>query len=137
MLREVVSQLFNKPATQAYPFVKPVVPEGLRGRQIFYIDRCISCGLCAKECPSNAIEMVDVEGYEKKKPLFMLDRCVFCYQCAESCPKNAISTSTFFELAGFSKSDLTVKPIDGVRGMVETKATPTAETTPTEETPND
>ena len=120
MLREVLSQLFKKPATQAYPVVKRVVPEGLRGRQIFYIDRCIGCGLCSKDCPAKAIEMVEVEGYEKKKPLFMLDRCVFCYQCADSCPKQAIEPSGFFEMAGFKRTDLTVKPLDGVHETEET-----------------
>jgi len=108
MLKEVASQIFKKPATQKYPEVKPKVPDGFRGRQIFNIDLCISCGLCARDCPAKAIEMVDFE--EKKRPLFHLDLCIFCYQCAESCPRNAIKASGFFELASTNKSDLVVKP---------------------------
>ena len=121
MLKEVITQVIKKPATQAYPFIKPNVPEKFRGKQVFYIDRCISCGLCAKDCPAKAIEMVDAEGYEKKKPLFLLDRCVFCYQCAESCPKNAIEPSGFFELAQIVKSELVVKPNDGIHEKDDTK----------------
>ena len=108
MLKEVVSQIFRRPATRKYPEVKPEVPEGFRGRQIFDVDLCIGCGLCARDCPSEAIEMVDVEG--KKKPLFHLDLCIFCYQCAESCPRNAIKTSGFFELASTNKYELVIKP---------------------------
>jgi len=108
MLKEVLSQIFRKPATQKYPEVKPKVPDDFRGRQIFDMDLCISCGLCARDCPAKAIEMVDVEG--KKKPLFHLDLCIFCYQCAESCPRNAIKTSGFFELASTNKHELVVKP---------------------------
>lgn len=108
MLKEVVFQIFKKPATQKYPEVKPKVPDGFRGRQIFDINLCISCGLCARDCPAKAIEMVDVEG--KKRPLFHLDLCIFCYQCAEGCPRNAIKTSEFFELASTNKCDLVVKP---------------------------
>jgi formate hydrogenlyase subunit 6/NADH:ubiquinone oxidoreductase subunit I len=108
MMKEVVTQVFRKPATQKYPHVRPEVPVGLRGRQVFDIKLCISCGLCARDCPSKAIEMVDVEG--KKHPLFHLDRCIFCYQCIEGCPRNAIKGSDFFELASTNKSDLIVKP---------------------------
>lgn len=108
ILREVLAHIFKKPATQKYPEVKPKVPSGFRGKQIFNISLCIGCGLCSRDCPAKAIEMVDVEG--KMRPLFHLDRCIFCYQCAESCPRGAIKSSEIFELASASKSNLVVKP---------------------------
>jgi formate hydrogenlyase subunit 6/NADH:ubiquinone oxidoreductase subunit I len=108
MIREVLSHLFIKPATIKYPFVKAEVPAGLRGKQVYDINLCMSCGLCSRDCPAKAIEMVEVDG--KRRPLFHLDLCVFCYQCAESCPRNAIKSSEFFELASTNKSDLVVKP---------------------------
>jgi len=108
MIKEVISRFFSKPVTEKYPFVKAKVPEGFRGKQLFNIDLCISCGLCSRDCPSNAIEMVEVDG--KRRPLFHLDLCIFCYQCAESCPRNAIKSSVFFELASNDKKDLILKP---------------------------
>jgi formate hydrogenlyase subunit 6/NADH:ubiquinone oxidoreductase subunit I len=108
MLKEVLSHVFKKPATGKYPFVKAEVPEGFRGKQVFDITLCISCGLCSRDCPAKAIEMIDVDG--KRRPLFHLDLCIFCYQCAESCPRNAIKSSLIFELASTDKSDLVVKP---------------------------
>jgi formate hydrogenlyase subunit 6/NADH:ubiquinone oxidoreductase subunit I len=108
MIKEVLSQIFKKPATCKYPFVKAEVPEGFRGKQVFDISLCISCGLCSRDCPAKAIEMVDVDG--KRRPLFHLDLCIFCYQCAESCPRSAIKSSLIFELASTDKSDLIVKP---------------------------
>ena len=108
MIKEALSQLFTKPATSKYPFVKAEVPEGFRGKQVFDITLCVSCGLCSRDCPAKAIEMVEVEG--KRRPLFHLDLCIFCYQCAESCPRNAIKSSDLFELASTNKSDLVVTP---------------------------
>ncbi len=106
--KDVLLHLFRIPATQKYPYVPPDVPDGFRGRHLFYIDRCISCKLCERVCPAKAIEMIDIEG--ELRPLFMLDRCVFCYQCAESCPKDAIDFSKNFELASGNKSQLVVRP---------------------------
>jgi formate hydrogenlyase subunit 6/NADH:ubiquinone oxidoreductase subunit I len=108
MIKEVFSHLFKKPATTKYPFVKAEVPEGFRGKQVYDINLCMSCGLCSRDCPAKAIEMVDVDG--KRRPLFHLDLCIFCYQCAEGCPRNAIKSSEVFELASTNKSDLVVKP---------------------------
>jgi formate hydrogenlyase subunit 6/NADH:ubiquinone oxidoreductase subunit I len=108
MFKEVLRQLFKKPATGKYPFVKCTPAEGFRGKQVFDINLCVSCGLCSRDCPAKAIEMVEVNG--KRRPMFLLDRCIFCYQCAESCPRNAIKASDVFELASTNKSDLVLKP---------------------------
>ena len=115
MIKEVFSNLFKKPATDKYPFVKAEVPEDFRGKQVFDITLCVSCGLCSRDCPAKAIEMVEVDG--KRRPLFHLDLCVFCYQCAESCPRNAIKSSVFFELAVIDKSTLVIKPESSLQNV--------------------
>ena len=106
--RRALSSIFKKPATRKYPFVKASVAEGFRGRQIFDVEKCIGCGLCSRDCPANAIEMVMVDG--KKRPLFHLDRCIFCYQRADSCVKSAIQPTQIFELACYDKKTLELKP---------------------------
>lgn len=108
MIKELLSNLFAKPATTKYPFVKATVAEDFRGKQVYDPALCISCGLCSRDCPAKAIEMVEVEG--KRRPLFHLDLCIFCYQCAESCPRNAIKSTEFFELASIDKSNLVIQP---------------------------
>jgi len=108
MIMEIVSAVFKKPFTRQYPFISPKVPEGLRGRQIFHPERCISCGLCARDCPAEAIEMIEVSG--KKMPLIHLERCIFCYVCVENCPRNALTGSTFYELASTNKESLALRP---------------------------
>jgi formate hydrogenlyase subunit 6/NADH:ubiquinone oxidoreductase subunit I len=120
MIKESLAHLFIKPATCKYPFVKCEVPAGFRGRQVYDINLCISCGLCSRDCPAKAIEMVEVDG--KRRPLFHLDQCIFCYQCAESCPRNAIKSSDVFELATTCKSDLVVKPKPDSQTKSETGA---------------
>lgn len=47
-------------------------------------DDCISCGLCAKVCPSHNIS------FENGKPTF-LHQCSQCMACISFCPKQAIN----------------------------------------------
>jgi formate hydrogenlyase subunit 6/NADH:ubiquinone oxidoreductase subunit I len=110
LAKDAFSNIFKKRATEKYPAVPAHVAEGFRGKQLLDIDKCIGCTLCARECPSGAIEMVDVEG--KKRPLIHLDRCIFCYQCADVCPKDVYQSSKIFELAATDKSTLVIKPTD-------------------------
>ena len=108
MFQEGFGNIFKKPATERYPFAKVVSAEGFRGMQAFDANLCIGCGLCSRECPARAIEMVNFEG--KNRPKFLLDRCIFCYQCAETCPKHAIKSTDVFELATTDKSSLILEP---------------------------
>ncbi|MEM1673937.1 MAG: 4Fe-4S binding protein [Candidatus Bathyarchaeia archaeon] len=58
MLKEVITHMLRKPFTERYPYERPRIPESFRGLHVFISDLCIGCGLCSKDCPSGAIEMI-------------------------------------------------------------------------------
>jgi formate hydrogenlyase subunit 6/NADH:ubiquinone oxidoreductase subunit I len=108
LIKDMGSCLFKKPFTREYPAVKVEVPEGYRGRHILNPEKCISCGLCERDCPAQAIELVEVSG--KRMPKFYLDRCVFCYLCSEGCPREAITLSPNYEMSTTETKELLVLP---------------------------
>ena len=108
LIKDMGLCIFKKPFTREYPAVKVEVPEGYRGRHIFYPEKCISCGLCERDCPAKAIELIEVSG--KRMPRFYLDRCIFCYQCVEACPRDAIKLSANFEMSTTEKEEMLITP---------------------------
>lgn len=54
------------------------------------LDKCISCGICAKVCPEGCIVMSDLKNYDKKKPITDYNYCKGCGVCAEECPVKCI-----------------------------------------------
>ena len=110
MWRDALDGLVKSPATQRYPFVRAVAPDRLRGQLHWNPESCTGCGLCAKDCPAEAIEVIVLD---KKARRFVfryhVDRCTFCAQCVASCRQGCLEmASDAWELAAADKDDFLV-----------------------------
>jgi len=87
LISNILKNAFSRPATRPYPFQRRQRPEGTRGHLDIEIDKCIFCGICAKKCPSNAIEV----SRDPKNWKFNRYACIVCAYCVEACPKKCLS----------------------------------------------
>lgn len=106
IVKEVLSNLFKKPATVMYPAEYRRPPERFRGRLVWNDDRCIRCNMCARDCPADVLHFVrrDPEMTDKRdKPIedmiAIMERCIYCGQCEWVCPKDAIRFEGVPEMA--------------------------------------
>ncbi|MCK4825899.1 NADH-quinone oxidoreductase subunit I [bacterium] len=95
MAAEVFKNMFKKPITVRFPAESIPIAEGYRGEHDYDINKCISCGLCARICPNKAIEMVEApkkykNKYKKTYPKIDLGKCCFCGLCQDICPPGAL-----------------------------------------------
>ena len=115
MLRRTLKQLFKKPATNPFPakhlppsitkFLEAVgegkasihppieVADGFKGKLVYDKEKgCTGCGLCARVCPANAIEV----DRENKGIRVYAGHCIQCEQCTEVCMKGVLYMSKEF-----------------------------------------
>ncbi|MCD6127078.1 MAG: NADH-quinone oxidoreductase subunit I [Methanomicrobia archaeon] len=109
VIPKLIRNLFSKPMTVRFPHESIPIPDGYRGEHEYDIDKCISCGLCAKICPNRAIEMVEMpeeykDKYPKKYPKIDLGKCCFCALCRDICPTGAMKLTKNFFLSTFDSS---------------------------------
>jgi len=101
MLPTIMKNLFSRPATRRYPYVKrPPFPEA-RGKLHFDTEKCNLCGACSRICPANAI-IVDKEGRTIKYNPFA---CIYCGNCVEGCPKKAITMDILYSPPAIQKEE--------------------------------
>ena len=56
----------------------------LRPSPEFIHEKCVGCGLCARNCPAKCIQMIE------QRPVADLSRCIRCFCCQELCPYHAV-----------------------------------------------
>ncbi len=65
-------------------FVEDFILDSIRPYPKIEYDLCISCGICAKNCPAKVIDMAT------GKPIINTKDCIRCFCCHELCPKKAV-----------------------------------------------
>ena len=77
-------------------------------------EKCIGCGICAKECPFSAVTMTAGAGGKKLPDIGT--GCTECGRCVEACPKGAITRT------GTSMKNVDISMYHGVWVYAEQRA---------------
>jgi ech hydrogenase subunit F len=99
IVKEVLKNLFSKPATINYPFEKPTPVPGTRGALTWDMNRCDQCQDCERVCPSMAIKVIP----EQKRVEYQPFKCLFCYLCIDNCMQQAISGAVSMRAPEYKK----------------------------------
>jgi NADH-quinone oxidoreductase subunit I len=107
--------------TVQYPEEKLPVPEEFRYVPFLIyeenekgekVDRCTSCGICAKVCPPQCIWIVRTNDPITGRPVpapkefyIDVDICMNCGLCAEYCPFDAIKMDHDYELSVYNRHE--------------------------------
>lgn len=99
-IKPIFRNLFSKPSTRLYPIVKREPFDKARGHVSGINEDCVFCGICAKKCPADAIEV------DRTTKTWKIDqfKCVICNVCIDTCPKKCISMDPTHRTAEYKKS---------------------------------
>jgi formate hydrogenlyase subunit 6/NADH:ubiquinone oxidoreductase subunit I len=91
LLPEMWRAVTQHPITLGFPRTPLDLPPGFRGRVIISdADACRGCGLCARDCPADALKL-ERKGRDEFRLIYYPDRCAYCGQCDDSCVHDVIA----------------------------------------------
>ena len=119
----ILGSMFKKPSTLMYPVVPREWQERTRGAVSIVGEDCIGCGICAKACPTNAIEVDKNEGSWTIQRM----QCIQCSACVDSCPKKCLNMENLYTIPDVVKVvdtfEIPAKPAK----KADTKAAPSGD----------
>jgi Ni,Fe-hydrogenase III small subunit/formate hydrogenlyase subunit 6/NADH:ubiquinone oxidoreductase subunit I len=68
--------------------------------------KCTACDECARGCPTGAIE-VSAPSAERRRLSLSYASCIQCRECVAACPEHAVSPGRDFEVAAYTREQLT------------------------------
>ncbi len=106
----VAARNFVKPEriTVYYPYEKLEYVR-MRGWIGLWTEKCTSCMLCARICPTNAIKMYPAPN-AKRYPGVDYGRCIMCHFCIDICPADALYPTDIKELAWYNYREMIYTP---------------------------
>ncbi|MEE8424604.1 MAG: NADH-quinone oxidoreductase subunit I [Elusimicrobiota bacterium] len=113
-MRVTFATMLRPAITVQYPTEKLTPYSGYRGALLFDADKCISCNLCVKACPSACIFLENAKNETGKKiakvEWYSIDfgKCNFCRLCEEACPTKPKSVwhAMDYELVFFRRDEM-------------------------------
>ncbi len=138
----------KKTITAHYPYEKLDIPPAYRGHIELTMnpkdgtDKCITCMMCQRACPSACIDIKaeKPEGAKKKVLVeYHLDftKCSLCANCVEACPTDAIHFSNEYNLVGTSRHDFHFELVGRLKARADALGLKPEPPPPPEEKPQD
>ena len=99
--KTILKSLVGRPSTLMYPQRKRTYPAATRGHIENEIEKCIFCGLCARNCPTKALAV------RKEVNEWNIDslKCCQCRRCVEVCPVKCLSMDNVYFSAVRTRAD--------------------------------
>lgn len=95
----------RQPFTSRAPFGFPIID----------FTKCTGCDECANACPTGAIQ-VSAPGPDHRKLSLSYGACIQCRECVTVCPEQAVSPGRDFEIAAYTRDQLTHTAVFDVGG---------------------
>lgn len=103
--KEMIGNMFKPPVTTDYP-IKPRIPkDGVRGKVVIDISKCIFCGSCQRNCPADAITVNRAKGTWEINPF----SCIMCRGCVDNCPKKCLTMDPMYTAPATEKQNILVQ----------------------------
>jgi Ni,Fe-hydrogenase III small subunit/formate hydrogenlyase subunit 6/NADH:ubiquinone oxidoreductase subunit I len=121
--------LLNSIRTGVVTSADPFAARPPFGFPVVDFHRCTACDECVQVCPTAALQ-ADQPSPERKTLSLSYALCIQCRECVEACPEQAIRPAREFEVAAYTRDQLTeraifdVDPATGQSSFREVEAHP-------------